>query len=838
MQINQMTVLRSLGRYQEAIPLAQEARALCLHLGESAQKYLAILETNIGWVYQEIGDLEAALTAYDNAREIFSKLGLASIAATNDANKAYLLLSMDRFQEAERLYHQAKTVFEGMDALQAAARIDMVLGKLNYRRGHYYQALHYLSRAYNDFNDIPLPVEVACVQLNQITVYHKLNLLEDMMLLIDEAELVLRHNKMQREHNLCLMYKAFGLQQLGRYKQAQKYMALARRQTYRQGAWGKLWQIDWLRAELLFAMEEVDSARLIARRTLNRVDSVQNPALAAHLQLLLARCTQAKPMPKIAMVERLIGQALKLAQSFHLLEVQIQAHYLWGQLQLLQERHEAAWHSWAQAVQGSEQLRLFIASDELQVGYMVEKLPVYADYVSLTHQRVVAGDSSYAHLLYSLNLALNAPLPQVAPEIDIELSAEEKAQLADLRQTWHWYQNKLEAGQLQLDGPEQAGAAWGQKLYALEREIAEMMRRQRLRSNHHSHQENKPKPVDLAEPDQFLAAMQAKLGQDAVYLHFYFVGDKLQAFLITKEGSQLFTDLSSRKSLHKLLQAWRFHLQHQGRRQQSEVTLMYLSRFYQALWQPLHDALAEYLQVYLLLPPDLHDLPVAAFYDGQQYVVEQHQLVYLSTPEALLKAEKQATRSSSSQQQAVIVGYSDNGRLSYIQEEVEQINTTLSLTWDITQIMEEEATLAAVRRVSQTSQLLHLATHAVFRPDNPLFSWMRLADTRLTVTDLYDMHLPQRPLVVLSACETGQGQPRGGGLMGMGRGFLAAGASGLVLTLWRIEDQSSARFMADFYQGLQPNKANIAWALQQAQQKAIRANRQPYDWAAFVFMQA
>jgi CHAT domain-containing protein len=74
--------------------------------------------------------------------------------------------------------------------------------------------------------------------------------------------------------------------------------------------------------------------------------------------------------------------------------------------------------------------------------------------------------------------------------------------------------------------------------------------------------------------------------------------------------------------------------------------------------------------------------------------------------------------------------------------------------------------------------------------------------------------------------------------MGMGRGFLAAGASGLVLTLWRIEDQSSARFMADFYQGLQPNKANIAWALQQAQQKAIRANRQPYDWAAFVFMQA
>ena len=78
-------------------------------------------------------------------------------------------------------------------------------------------------------------------------------------------------------------------------------------------------------------------------------------------------------------------------------------------------------------------------------------------------------------------------------------------------------------------------------------------------------------------------------------------------------------------------------------------------------------------------------------------------------------------------------------------------------------------------------------------------AWARLADGHLAVADLEELGLRQRPLVVLSACETGRGSPRGGGLVGMARGFMLAGAQGLVASLWKIADSSTARLMGDFY---------------------------------------
>jgi CHAT domain-containing protein len=129
--------------------------------------------------------------------------------------------------------------------------------------------------------------------------------------------------------------------------------------------------------------------------------------------------------------------------------------------------------------------------------------------------------------------------------------------------------------------------------------------------------------------------------------------------------------------------------------------------------------------------------------------------------------------------------------------------------------------------------LIHFATHAVFRNDNPLFSWMRLADGDLTVHELGELRLPNAPLVVLSACETGRGKARGGGLVGMGRGFLLAGASGLVVSLWKMNDQACAQWMVDFYRHLTNTPAT---ALLQAQRTALREGRSPYFWAGFIFI--
>ncbi len=95
--------------------------------------------------------------------------------------------------------------------------------------------------------------------------------------------------------------------------------------------------------------------------------------------------------------------------------------------------------------------------------------------------------------------------------------------------------------------------------------------------------------------------------------------------------------------------------------------------------------------------------------------------------------------------------------------------------------------------------------------------------------------------MVLSGCETGRGTPRGGGLLGMGRGLLAAGASALLLTLWPVEDENATHLMTDFYESLKMAAASAAHpyvtlALRQAQTAAIARGLSPFYWAGFLLL--
>jgi CHAT domain-containing protein len=174
--------------------------------------------------------------------------------------------------------------------------------------------------------------------------------------------------------------------------------------------------------------------------------------------------------------------------------------------------------------------------------------------------------------------------------------------------------------------------------------------------------------------------------------------------------------------------------------------------------------------------------------------------------------------------------------LPYTVAEAEGVAASLARRGQTVVLVEEEATTERFRQGVAQSWLLHLATHALFRPDNPNFSSIQLADGRLTVADLYAMTLPGRPFVVLSACETGRGQPRGGGLLGMGRGFLAAGAAGLLATLWPVNDMASAGLMADFYDAWLNGVMRPAEALRAAQLAAIGQGQPPFNWSGFIYI--
>lgn len=139
--------------------------------------------------------------------------------------------------------------------------------------------------------------------------------------------------------------------------------------------------------------------------------------------------------------------------------------------------------------------------------------------------------------------------------------------------------------------------------------------------------------------------------------------------------------------------------------------------------------------------------------------------------------------------------------------------------------------------------IVHIATHAHVDTEHPELSTLVLSDrdadgrprpALLQLYELYELQLPAQ-LVVLSACRTARGEPvRGEGMVGLTRGFLHAGASRVVHSLWDVDDQATQELMVGFYEGLLRQGLPPAAALRQAQNDLRSSRPEPYFWAGFV----
>jgi CHAT domain-containing protein len=162
-----------------------------------------------------------------------------------------------------------------------------------------------------------------------------------------------------------------------------------------------------------------------------------------------------------------------------------------------------------------------------------------------------------------------------------------------------------------------------------------------------------------------------------------------------------------------------------------------------------------------------------------------------------------------------------------------------------------------VKEIGKDARILHFATHAFVDDRSPFDSGLvlsipeELAEGRdnglLQVWEIFESVRLDADLVVLSACETGLGEIRGGeGMIGLTRAFQYAGARSVLASLWRVEDEATAELMQRFYHHLLAGKAKDE-ALRAAQLELIqrplkvpdgrggwtqRNAAAPYFWAA------
>lgn len=149
----------------------------------------------------------------------------------------------------------------------------------------------------------------------------------------------------------------------------------------------------------------------------------------------------------------------------------------------------------------------------------------------------------------------------------------------------------------------------------------------------------------------------------------------------------------------------------------------------------------------------------------------------------------------------------------------------------LTVLDEREATRETVLRLAPRHEILHFATHAVWRPDRADLSYLELAGNgRLTASDLLALDLSRTRAAVLSACDSGRGDwSRAEEMFGLPRAFLRAGAASVLATLWPLEDHPSiGEFMAAYYAG--------GFSAGKAQQRAIKAGIPGTLWGSWVQM--
>jgi CHAT domain-containing protein/Flp pilus assembly protein TadD len=221
----------------------------------------------------------------------------------------------------------------------------------------------------------------------------------------------------------------------------------------------------------------------------------------------------------------------------------------------------------------------------------------------------------------------------------------------------------------------------------------------------------------------------------------------------------------------------------------------------------------------------------------------------ISFPKPTGELATSQTPKTASQRSLPEMGSAKAGQgLPRLQASRQEADAIMSVTpwWSGFKAVDFEANRATAMKPNLSDyRIVHFATHAFLNDEHPELSGVVLSmfdqkgqpqDGFLRLHDIYNLKLPV-DLVVLSACNTGLGKDvRGEGLIGLTRGFMYAGASGVVASLWKVDDDATAELMQYFYRFMLKDGLTPAAALRQAQITMSQQKRwqSPYYWAGFV----
>lgn len=814
-QVPKIMALSMLGRQDDAAACAEHTLLAFTAQGDHASA--AKVSLNLGSLHMHRDAYAPAARHYREAAVLFARGGQMQHSVMADIGLADAHTAQGQFDEAEHMYARARLRAQHHALPVLSALVDESMALLELARGRFQPALSGLERARRGYEALAMPQHLAVAEKQLADAYLELRLLPEALALYDAALPRFEALEMLPEQAWTLAQRGRTLALLAQPQAAalvlRQAAALFAAQDNPVGAAA----VALARAELAAAAGDAGQALVQAEAAAAGFAQAEQAGAQLRAEVV---CAQARlALGQVSAARQAFAACLAQARDLRVLASEVRALCGHGLVARLQHDESGARGAFEAAITLFEDQRGVLVGDEFRHAFLADHLLPYRELLAMTLDPADAATAEPAAVLQQLERVRARSLGErlagsVAPDADPDVPL--------LRGRLNWLYRRLrkvldDAGESQ---------ALVDELRATERDLLERVRRQRLGGS------GGPQAV-AGDHGLDLAGLHAALGPQDALVEFGVSGDELFACVVRHDGVHLVRHLADWNAVRDAVQSTLFqmdtlrhgsapvarHLPHLERR-----ALQRLQQLHALLWAPLVAWLAACTRVLVVPHAQLAALPFAALHDGQRFIGERLALAGVPSARVALHGLRHPAVAP-----VRVLALGESTNLPHAAAEARQV---AGLFADSLCLIDEGATLEALRNAAPAADVIHLACHAQFRSDNPLFSALHLRDGALTAEWLQGLVL-KPAVVVLSACETGQAeQGQGDEMVGLVRAFMVAGAARVVAALWPVDDAVTAQFMAAFYRALAA-QVPCAVALQQAQAEVRQAHPHPFYWAGF-----
>ncbi|GAB4578169.1 MAG: CHAT domain-containing protein [Anaerolineales bacterium] len=822
-QVGLMHILAESGQYETALATGQ---AILDRLGTPPPPEATILAAqisqNMGLCSRRLGKYEAALQAYQTAEAYYQAQGLSERAGDISNNRGVLLLELGRATEALAALETALALRTATGQIFLQGQTLNNLGSVHLLLGNFHQSLTAFEQARQLFATQDATLDHHILLLDTAHAYLTLNLYPEASTAYREAETLL--NAAGATH-----HRALALWGLGATLYAQE--AWTEASEVLESAISLLQNTPTpLLVTVLLEKAAVQSALGFAEQALGTCQQALQmategnwlvPSVYAHLRL------SDFLLPDLAQAEAHLLAAQPGIETLNLPQLRYRWLERMGRIRRQQGLDSEAQTYLEAAINEIERLRNTLAQETLRASFLQDKIMAYRELVQIFLNR---GD--LASLQQAFAVTEQAKSRALVDLMNGIVTAQVAAQSEFLQQLQQ-LQADLNALYNNLLNTDPEG---GRQIRYIDTHAQAIHLEQAINRLQLQITASQPLP-ELFHSLPSLSNLSPQLPSDVALVSYYEVGNDLLAFIFRAGKLEVIRPLCRMNEVENLLgrlntQWGRFRVgaefvaQHLSTLAQAVQRL--LGRLYQLIFAPIEPHLANFEKVTIIPHSVLHHLPFHALFDGQDYLLERFEITYAPSATVFSLCQNRLPAQVS---KTVIIGVSDP-LIPAVREEVAAVAEKFP---NAEVYLDECANLEVMQSQTSKSARLHLACHGLFRADNPMFSALKLHDGWFTATQALQLDLAGA-LVTLSGCETGRSQIiHGDEILGLTRSFLGAGASTLVVSLWLVQDKTTATLMATLYEHLQQGNTPAS-ALRQAQRLLKASHPHPYYWAPFILV--